>query len=67
MSKTVVISQPMFFPWVGIFEQIRLADIFVHFDDVQLPWGSSFINRVQIKTKDGIKWLTIPIRKTSSN
>ncbi len=59
----IVISQPMFFPWVGLFEQIRLADLYVHYDDVQLPTGTSFINRVQIKTKDGIMWLTVPLRR----
>ncbi len=53
----------MFFPWVGIFEQIRLADIYVHYDDVQLPQGRSFMSRVQIKTKDGIKWLTVPLKR----
>lgn len=62
----VVISQPMFFPWVGLFEQIKLADIYVHYDDVQLPQGRSFISRVQIKTKDGIKWLTVPLKKGKS-
>lgn len=61
--KTIVISQPMFFPWVGIFEQIRLSDIYVHFDDVQLPQGRSFINRVQIKAPQGSLWLTVPIRR----
>lgn len=59
----IVISQPMFFPWVGLFEQIRLADIYVHYDDVQLPTGTSFFNRVQIKTKDGVTWLTIPLKR----
>jgi len=38
--KTVVISQPMLFPWVGMFEQIRLADMFVYYDDVQFSKGS---------------------------
>jgi hypothetical protein len=59
----IVISQPMFFPWIGLFEQIKLADIYVHYDDVQLPLGTSFINRVQIKTKDGILWLTVPLER----
>src|SRR4051812_21370094 len=59
--KTVVISQPMFFPWIGLFEQIALADVYVHYDDVQLPLGRSFITRVQIKTVDGVQWMTIPI------
>ena len=56
----VVISQPMYFPWVGMLEQARLADHFVFYDDVQFSKGS-FVNRVQIKTAAGIKWLTVPI------
>lgn len=65
MNK-IVISQPMFLPWVGMFEQLNLSDTFVHYDDVQFPQGSSFINRVQLKTKDGIKWLSVPIDKKNS-
>src|SRR5262245_28032954 len=60
MTK-VVISQPMYFPWVGFFEQLKLADVFVFFDDVQFDRG--FINRVQYKTAGGISWLTVPLRK----
>lgn len=59
--RTVVISQPMFFPWAGLFEQIRLADAYVHYDDVQFSRGS-FANRVQLKAPDGIHWLTVPLR-----
>ena len=62
----LVISQPMFFPWVGIFEQIKLSDIFVHYDDVQFPQGRSFISRVQIKKNNGVGWLTVPIDHTKS-
>jgi hypothetical protein len=51
----------MFLPWVGLFEQIRLADVFIHYDDVQLPQGRSFMSRVQLKTANGISWLTVPI------
>ncbi len=58
----VVISQPMFFPWVGMFEQIRLADVYVHYSDVQFSKGS-FVNRVQVKTETGVKWLTVPLEK----
>ena len=57
----VVISQPMFFPWVGFLEQMRLADVYVHYDDVQFSKGS-FTNRVQIKTPEGFIWLTAPLR-----
>jgi hypothetical protein len=61
MSRVLVVSQPMFLPWVGLFEQARLSDIFVHYDDVQMPQGRSFITRVQIKSGQGISWLTAPV------
>jgi WbqC-like protein family len=59
----VVISQPMYFPWVGMFEQIRLCDKFIFYDDVQFSKGS-FTNRVQVKSQDneGFKWLTVPLK-----
>ena len=60
-ERTVVISQPMFIPWLGLFEQVRLADEFVHYDDVQLPQGRSFMTRVQLKTAQGVTWLTAPV------
>jgi hypothetical protein len=58
--KTVVIMQPQFFPWRGLFEQIRQADEFVHMDDAQFQKGG-FTNRVQIKTAAGSQWLTVPV------
>ena len=58
--KTVVVMQPQFFPWRGLFEQIRLADEFVHLDDAQFQKGG-FTNRVQIKTANGPLWLTVPV------
>lgn len=57
----IVISQSMLFPWVGMLEQVRLADVFVHYDDVQFSKGS-FVNRVQIKTAEGMQWMTVPLR-----
>ncbi len=63
-TKCVVISQPMFFPWIGLFEQVRLANIYVHYGDVQFSKGS-FVNRVQIKTEHGPKWLTVPLEAMS--
>jgi hypothetical protein len=57
----VVISQPMLFPWVGMLEQVRAANTFVYYPDVQFSKGS-FVNRVQIKTARGIKWLTVPLQ-----
>jgi hypothetical protein len=59
MPGNVVISQSMYFPWVGMLEQVRLANMFVHYDDVQFDRG--FYNRVQIKTEQGPRWLTVPL------
>jgi hypothetical protein len=50
----------MYFPWVGLLEQVRLADYFVHYNDVQYVRG--FFNRVQIRTSEGPKWMTVPLR-----
>jgi hypothetical protein len=50
----------MYFPWVGLLEQIRLCDVFVHYDDVQFARG--FLNRVQIKTDTGTRWITVPLK-----
>lgn len=54
-----MISQSMYFPWVGLLEQVRLADTFVHYDDVQFDRG--FYNRVQVKTEQGPRWITVPL------
>jgi hypothetical protein len=53
----------MYFPWVGMFEQIRLCDVYIHYDDVQFSKGS-FTNRVQIKTagEEGFNWMTVPLK-----
>ena len=58
--RTMVISQPMYFPWVGMLEQIRLADVFVYLDDAQFSKGG-FFNRVQVETGRGTPWLTVPL------
>ncbi len=57
----IVISQSMYFPWVGFLEQMSLADVFVVYDDVQFSKGS-FTSRVQAKTAAGSRWLSVPLR-----
>ncbi|OCW57168.1 hypothetical protein AWJ14_06955 [Hoeflea olei] len=56
----VVVSQSMYFPWVGMLEQIRLADVVIHFDDVQFI-RNSFFNRSQVKIPGGTAWMTVPL------
>ena len=57
---TVVVSQPMLFPWPGFFEQLMLADVYLFLDDVQFSKGS-FTNRVQVRLGNESKWMTIPL------
>lgn len=46
-------------------EQIRLADVFVHYDDVQFSKGS-FTNRVQLKLPpQNTSWMTVPLKDLS--
>lgn len=54
------ILQPSYLPWLGYFEQISRADVFVFYDDVQFEKGS-FRNRNRIKTPSGPFWLTVPV------
>lgn len=62
-SHSLVISQPMYFPWVGMLEQIRLSDTYVFYDDVQFSSGpANRVSRVQVKTGDGMRWMTVPLR-----
>jgi hypothetical protein len=56
----VVILQPSYIPWRGVFEQIYKADLFVFYDDVQYD-KRGWRNRNRVKTRDGLQWLTIPV------
>lgn len=56
----VVILQPSYIPWRGYFDQIRRADLFIFYDDVQYD-KHGWRNRNQIKTHQGKQWLTIPV------
>jgi hypothetical protein len=62
MSKIIGILQPNYIPWKGVFDLINQVDIFVFYDDVQYT-TKDWRNRNKIKTKDGLKWLTVPIIK----
>ena len=59
-NKVVAIHQPNFIPWIGYFNKIAHADIFIFLDDAQFS-KNSFINRNRIKTVQGAQWLTLPV------
>lgn len=59
--RTLVVLQPGYLPWLGFFDQMRRADVFVHYDDVQYD-KHGWRNRNRIKSPIGPQWLTVPVR-----
>lgn len=64
--KKVAILQSNYIPWKGYFDIIKMADVFVFYDDVQYT-KNDWRNRNQIKTPNGLSWLTIPVTQKSLN
>ena len=60
MGKKVAIHQPNYLPWIGFFQKIAAADIFVILDVAKFT-KNGIIHRNKIRTKEGWIWLTIPI------
>ena len=58
---TAVVLQPGYLPWIGYFDQLRRADVFVFYDDVQYN-KHGWRNRNRIKTQNGPLWLSVPVR-----
>jgi hypothetical protein len=58
--KTLAVLQPGYIPWLGFFDQMRQADIFLLYDDVQYD-KHGWRNRNRIKTQTGPQWLTVPV------
>lgn len=56
--------QPCFVPWLGYFEQIAAADIFVYLDDVQYT-KKDWRNTNRLKSPYGVKTIHVPVQKTS--
>lgn len=56
----VSVHQPQYLPWLGYFDKIDKADIFVLLDNVQFK-KNEWQNRNKIKTANGWQWLTVPV------
>jgi len=58
--NVVTIHQPQYLPYIGMLAKIDAADSYIFFDtaDYQIRY---FDNRNRIMTKDGPKWLTVPV------
>lgn len=58
----VTIHQPEFFPWLGFFHKMNMADVMVLLDTVQFE-KNNFQNRNKINIQNNPFWLTLPVRK----
>jgi hypothetical protein len=58
--KKVAILQSNYIPWKGYFDLIAAVDEFILFDDMQYT-RRDWRNRNQIKTPQGVQWLTVPV------
>ena len=60
----ISIIQPCFVPWLGYFEQIALADVFVYLDDVKYT-KQDWRNNNQIKSSNGLTKIYVPVKKVN--
>lgn len=58
--KKVAILQSNYIPWKGYFDMIAAVDEFILYDDMQFT-KNDWRNRNQIKTPQGVRWLTVPV------
>jgi hypothetical protein len=59
--KKVAIVQSNYIPWKGYFDLIAAVDEFILYDEMQYT-RRDWRNRNQIKTCQGVQWLTVPVR-----
>jgi hypothetical protein len=60
LKKTAAIMQPTYMPWIGYFDLMDQADVFVILDSVQFA-KRSWQQRNRIKTANGELMLTVPV------
>jgi hypothetical protein len=61
MTKRIAIVQSNYIPWRGYFDMIASVDEFILYDDMQYT-RRDWRNRNQIKTPQGVQWLTVPVK-----
>lgn len=61
MNKVVAVLQSNYIPWKGYFDMIAAVDEFILYDDMQYT-RRDWRNRNQIKTPQGVQWITVPVQ-----
>lgn len=64
MTRTIAMMQPYLFPYLGYFQLIAAADVFVLGDDLQYI-RSGWVNRNRILNNGEAKLMTFPLKKDS--
>ena len=64
--KIVTIHQPEHLSYLGFYHKMTMADELIVLDNVQYE-KNYFQNRNQINTKDGKKYITVPVTNTKGN
>lgn len=59
--KKIAIVQSNYLPWKGYFDMIASVDEFILYDDMQYT-RRDWRNRNQIKTPQGLQWITVPVK-----
>jgi hypothetical protein len=58
----VAIHQPNFLPWLGYFDKLARADVFVLLDHVQFPKkAGTWMNRTRLLVQGKPRWVTVPV------
>ncbi len=59
--KKVAILQSNYIPWKGYFDMIAAVDELILYDDMQYT-RRDWRNRNQIKTPQGVQWISVPVK-----
>lgn len=62
----VALMQPTFLPWLGYFELMTKADVFVFLDDFQFVYQSYHQRNRLFTNQNTVQWITCPINKKVS-
>ena len=58
-----MLIQPLYFPWIGLFDMMDQCDLFIFYDDAQYSKGG-WQSRNRIKSYNGVRWLSVGIDRS---